>query len=339
MLVAMNEDKQLVTATEELARNMNLFCPSCKGSVHLKKGTVMRPHFAHYHRENCAAFSEGETAEHVAGKMQLKEWLEKLGYQVALEAYLPKLKQRPDLLVDDKLAVEFQCSPISIEKVAERTEGYRKNGYEVIWILGERFLYSNKLTAFQKACLFSVDGLLSLFTYSVTAKKLTIHYDFQLKQNQKMISQKTLFRLGEKITFKPQAKKQRTQSINFKKAHRKLRLNTREATPFLELLYKNRESIISMPKELYITVPHEWLLPIYSYEWKYRFILWLEDYPLRTVITERMLADWWPHNSQPLYEFIAILVQTEVLKEVSKNKWSLISYPKRYTFLEEKMSV
>jgi len=116
-------------------------------------------------------------------------------------------------------------------------------------------------------------------------------------------------------------------------------LHAKKAAPFLQLLYKNHESIISMPKELYITVPHEWLLPLYAYEWKYRFILWLEEHTLKTVITERMLAVWWPHDLQPLSEFIAVLVQTGVLKEVSKHKWSVISYPKRYTFLEEKMSV
>lgn len=337
MLVAMNEKKQLVTASEELERKEDLFCPSCKGRVHLKKGAVMRPHFAHYRRTNCEAFAEGETAEHVAGKMQLKDWFKKLGYDVALEAYLPELRQRPDLLLDNKLAVEFQCSSIPIDKMRERTRGYADNGFEVIWILGERFEYGKKLTAFQKACLFQVDNILSLFTYSAASKKLTVHYDFQLKQNQKMISQKTHFRFGEKINFKPQAKKQHSQRINFKKVHRQLRLQANKAAPFMELLYKNRESIISMPKELYITVPHEWLVPVFSYEWKYRFILCLEEHPLRTVITERMLFAWWAHNLQPLYEFIAILVQSGVLKEVSKNKWTVISYPKRYTFLEEKV--
>jgi len=339
MLVAMDEKKQLVTATEEVERKEALFCPSCKGRVHLKKGAVMRPHFAHYRRTNCEAFADGETAEHVTGKMQLKDWFEKLGYDVELEAYLPELRQRPDLLLDNKLAVEFQCSSIPIDKMRERTRGYADNGYEAIWILGERFKYGKKLTAFQKACLFQVDNILSLGTYSAASKKLTIHYDFQLKQNQQMISQKAHFRLGEEVNFKPQAKKQPAQRVNFKKAHQQLRSNPKKAAPFMELLYKNRESIISIPKELYITVPHEWLVPVFSYEWKYRFILWLEEHALKTVITERMLLNWWPHTLKPLTEFIHILIQTEVLKEVSENKWAVISYPKRYTFLEEKVGV
>jgi hypothetical protein len=47
----------------------------------------------------------------------------KLSFQV--EAYLPTLKQRPDLLIG-KIAIEIQCSPLPIKRLVERTETYHR---------------------------------------------------------------------------------------------------------------------------------------------------------------------------------------------------------------------
>lgn len=57
--------------------------------------------------------------------------------KVALEYYLPDLKQTPDLLVNDKIAIEIQCSTLSLERLIERTENYRKHGFYVIWLMGK----------------------------------------------------------------------------------------------------------------------------------------------------------------------------------------------------------
>ncbi len=37
------------------------------------------------------------------------------------------------------LALEFQCSPIGLERLAERTAGYRRLGVPVVWIMGRRY--------------------------------------------------------------------------------------------------------------------------------------------------------------------------------------------------------
>ena len=42
-----------------------------------------------------------------------------------IEAYIPEFKQRPDLLVNDKIAIEIQCSHLSMKRLKERTENYQ----------------------------------------------------------------------------------------------------------------------------------------------------------------------------------------------------------------------
>ena len=111
MLLAMNE-QQIVTYAHQAKRSQHYFCPACKQQVQLKRGKHKIAHFAHFKHQACESFSEGETAEHLRAKNQLYQWLLQQNLPVQMEAYLPLLKQRPDLLVG-KIAIEMQCSPLS----------------------------------------------------------------------------------------------------------------------------------------------------------------------------------------------------------------------------------
>ncbi|MGN1279656.1 MAG: competence protein CoiA family protein, partial [Limosilactobacillus sp.] len=56
-----------------------------------------------------------------------------------LEVYLPQINQRPDLLLTDgkrKVAIEFQCSPLSLRRLRERNAGYQRCGIYFHWLLG-----------------------------------------------------------------------------------------------------------------------------------------------------------------------------------------------------------
>jgi competence protein CoiA len=357
MLMALSDREQdLVLATKELDKEAAYSCPSCQSRVHLKIGKVIRPHFAHYQHSACEVFSEGETAEHIEGKLQLAKWFETLNLKVEVEAYLPELKQRPDLLVttnQQKIAIEFQCSAIPIEKVVERTEGYQKAGYQVVWLLGEQFIYGRKLTGFQQACLTNFKNQLVLFHYFTETQRLEYRTNFQLKQTRKMSCTKRLLRWGQPLRFHVEKTKPPSQKINYELEHQKLSRQCQRPSPklkqFLELLYQNEESIISMPKELYAVAPSEWVIKDQSQEWKFRFILWLESFPLDTIITRRMLENYAqtvkfhdisqltsPQKLRPFYEIIQILVKTGTLKQVRLNKWAIARYPERFQHLEEK---
>ncbi|WP_223877254.1 competence protein CoiA [Lactiplantibacillus pingfangensis] len=140
----MAEDaRQQLIMADSAKRQVNYWCPGCHAPVRLKHGTVMVAHFAHQANEACDTFSEGETAEHLLGKQQLAAWFAAAGYTVQIEARLPEIHQRPDVLVrlgeGQPLALEFQCSPIALEQLTQRTQGYRDHGYRVLWLLGSPY--------------------------------------------------------------------------------------------------------------------------------------------------------------------------------------------------------
>lgn len=139
MLLAQSKNR-LIWA-EQATHQMNLVCPGCKQKVIFRKGQHKIAHFAHVRHAECG-FSEGETTEHLKGKKQLYHWTKQQGWSPQLETYLPQIAQRPDLLLTihgQRVALEFQCSPLSLERMIERNQGYQKLGIRVCWLLGQPY--------------------------------------------------------------------------------------------------------------------------------------------------------------------------------------------------------
>ena len=113
----------------------------------------MQPHFAHVSLEQCSFYRENESAEHLNLKAELFRWAVQTE-EVEVETFLPALQQIADLLVDEKLALEVQCSPLSIERLQERTLSYRQHGYQVLWLLGRKLWLKDSLTRLQKDFLY-----------------------------------------------------------------------------------------------------------------------------------------------------------------------------------------
>lgn len=156
ILTACSEEGKLIILSPELERQelrrwrqtRSFYCPQCKGSVQLKVGDIVIPHFAHRKDTACSAsFSEGESPNHLNGKRLLYQFLTAVQKEVALEPLVSKISQRPDLLVKTgkkSYPIEFQCSTIPISLLEERTAGYRKAGMEPIWILHTPVKIANK---------------------------------------------------------------------------------------------------------------------------------------------------------------------------------------------------
>lgn len=141
MLVAKNKEQQLIQLTlqedrqalKQLRKVQQFFCPACGENVQLKVGTKNIPHFAHLKQSACQTqFSERETPTHLQGKAQLFQWLKRFGTP-QLEAYIPDIQQRPDILYHD-VAIEFQYSRLSIERFNERNDGYNQKDMSPLWI-------------------------------------------------------------------------------------------------------------------------------------------------------------------------------------------------------------
>lgn len=126
-------------ALHKLRSTTTFLCPQCKEEVILKIGEVVIPHFSHKAKTDCKNyFSEGESIQHLIGKQQLEQLFNNAGLQVEIEPFLPAIRQRPDLLItsnQEQIPFEFQCSPIPIRLVEERTAGYIQASYNPYWLL------------------------------------------------------------------------------------------------------------------------------------------------------------------------------------------------------------
>lgn len=148
MLTAQLKTGEIVQA-KNADVSMKYYCPICKQLLILKSGDLRIKHFAHLN--NCSLKDhEAETVEHLAGKIHLQQKFKLAGYNGNLEQYLPLLRQRPDLLLDltsgKKLAIEYQCAPLTVEALCQRTQGYLTHGIQCWWILGENYWLKRKIT-------------------------------------------------------------------------------------------------------------------------------------------------------------------------------------------------
>lgn len=182
MLIAKDSQNQMFNLMEDNysaqeVRNLRYYCPTCQGELVFKHGQIKIPHFAHRSKCDCQGFSEGETAEHLRGKKIIYEW-EKDKCQ--LEAPLKALQQRPDILYQQSLAIEFQCSSLPIRRLHERIEGYRKNGYLQWWILGGKLKSQKRLTSLTKnLCGFSKNLGFYFWTLDLEKRALCLHFHVQ----------------------------------------------------------------------------------------------------------------------------------------------------------------
>jgi len=150
MLVAYGPNGRSVvaddTSLEQLlcwSRERSLYCPNCRGILHVRGGLKKRTqlHFAHQ-RGECAWSTETESVRHVAGKIVLSHWLRTLfpTALVTLEERLPEPNRIADVFVvhadGTRWAIEFQCAPLDVEEWRHRHSAYRNAHMLDMWIIG-----------------------------------------------------------------------------------------------------------------------------------------------------------------------------------------------------------
>lgn len=176
MMVAIDKHGKRFLATT-CTKRQSLFCPACKEPVILKTGQQKTAHFAHKNLQDCFGFSEKETIEHLQLKKYFFEWCRQfVTHPPVLEAYLPALRQRPDILCGD-LAIEIQCSVLAYERMKERTKGYLSKNYRVWWILGSAFFKNDRLKTREKYfCMYNDTMGTHLWKIDWLEKRLYLFY-------------------------------------------------------------------------------------------------------------------------------------------------------------------
>lgn len=191
---------------EKMRGELEFFCPACNGRVIMKAGIKMVPHFAHRSKANCPSNERGEGAYHEQGKLLLYQWLVKQGITVNLEEYIPEIKQRPDILIQlnqRRIAIEYQCSRISMQEMLERTRGYQSQGITPIWILGANHFHrlkSNqlKINTFILTFIhqYNPEFPLTLYFFDSISTNLIIANDIYLLRRSQAIAKLTIKKLA-----------------------------------------------------------------------------------------------------------------------------------------------
>ncbi|GEK89224.1 competence protein CoiA [Alkalibacterium putridalgicola] len=351
MFTAVDKQHNLVTANE-YTRESQCYCPGCREEVIFKKGEIYQAHFAHKNNSRCQMFSEGETAAHIEGKLLLYHWFKKEEITVELEAYLPVLNQRPDLLIQYNgvsVAVEYQCSPISIEKIRSRTAGYVQNNIKVIWILGEKLKVNNTLSTRHYDYLFvNKSGAFTLFQLNEKKQQLEVITDIRcsnagqaFKRSRVDFDDDIVYML--KIVEQPNHNRVPVVKSRINEEKNLYRLSfykDKRARRFFELLYCNDMHIKTLPDVLFYSVSKEWFIRTLSYQWKLILVLWLDELHPTQVITDaglsRKIKEWENEGEiifhylpdiehsvliQPLFQFMDLLCNKGYLDEIAERKW------------------
>ena len=192
-------DKEQLVSASAAKDNQKYYCPICKEELILKRGNINAPHFAHFKNSQCViAMEDGESNEHLIGKEQLLNFIDKRNTHV--EKYLSEINQRPDLMYQ-KLAFEFQCSPISRKRLAERIAGYHKLHMKSLWILGSNYrkrFGSDSVNKFY----YYIDSIgFTIFFWLVNERKIEMRYNCQYVGGKIRYQRITFARLDELLRF------------------------------------------------------------------------------------------------------------------------------------------
>ncbi|WP_192797479.1 competence protein CoiA [Psychrobacillus glaciei] len=285
----------------EIKNSTTFLCIQCQEEVILKNGMINIPHFAHKRKSECSySFSEGETEEHLIGKLQLYDLFKRLHVKAQLEPFLPSIKQRPDILISWKetmFAIEFQCSQISSYVINERSKGYRGQTILPIWILRTPLSHEfppheigiMKLSAFKQ----------QFFTSNPTFGQTIITYCPQTKyfhyiSNTQHIRANTFIVKRKKLSVDnqtwPFALVKRISKIEYEtylKIYRSQRFRHLEnlyfhnkkgiQSPFLQVCYRWQVYPKKLPSFIGIPTSHSKAFHVHAVEWQIQLIDYLNS--------------------------------------------------------------
>ncbi|HEA3935761.1 TPA: competence protein CoiA [Staphylococcus aureus] len=201
MLVALNEEKERVLATTAL-RKTQYFCPVCGKEVILKRGLKVISHFAHKHLAEQKCFNN-ESIKHYKSKLILAQMIQQQGCKVEIEPFLKEIKQIPDILINNKYVIELQYSPISYKQILQRTEGLKKMGYKVSWLLNDVDYCHNKVKFNHFQSMFINPITRKLHTFNLEKKQIMMFQQIQYIGGHKYVAEKRNVKMSELFNETP----------------------------------------------------------------------------------------------------------------------------------------
>lgn len=373
MLQANTENGQVIILAMLTTEKINaykeryrFYCPVCMQQVIVKNGYKMIAHFAHKKNANCANTAGGEGTYHEQGKLDLYKWFKKQGLHVALEKYLPKIKQRPDIFIriaEKQIAIEYQCANIPIKTFLKRTQGYLNAGIIPLWILGgnrmKRITDSSiVLTPSDRHFLhqFNASMATRLFFYCPQTQQLAIYKNIFLTGGKRTIGNLEFVPLHAlsfiQLFESNQVKNSQFYSLWLKEKKR-FRLQPQYALQTTERqwrqwLYVKGLSPSNISAVVHLPVLSQWKLKVPPWNWQSR--LCIDFFERRHAFTQIECQAYlqayiekshaypliYP-TSNPIAEYLQQLEQLQIIKKVSTVYYQLQRQFKVYATVDEAM--
>ena len=332
------------------------YCPACSEKVILRSGERVIAHFAHTAKASCPSATGGEGPYHEQGKLLLYQWLVSQHIKVELEAFLPEINQRPDLLIHlngRRIAIEYQCAKIPKEQIVKRTEGYKQVGIQVIWVLGAKLLkrstrHTIKIDSFTASFIhqFSSTYPQSLFYFCPQTFKFIKFQDVSFLGKNRAAGKTTVHPL-KSITLKDIFVSEYISNESlisiWKREKRWFRLKPRGRLYGTELqwhqwLYLKQLHLEQLPAIIYLPVQGEHLMKTPGWIWQSRLVFDViyplqigKEFQLRSCLRVLSKHIYTPDdfpliqtNDNPLMEYLHLLARNGTLEQTSENTFKKI---------------
>ncbi|ARI78020.1 competence protein CoiA [Halobacillus mangrovi] len=316
-------------------------CPNCHERLLIRAGPKVAPHFAHFPKSNCVLY-KGESVAHEAGKWDLYHWMKRQSYNVELEVYVKEIQQRPDILLtfrEKKIALEYQCSAISIKEITKRNQAYLKEGIFPLWILGINHLKQQShrnflLNDFLRSFLYYFNDHFHLYFYDPDRKQMIVlsnlHYtgkpfvygivnDYplpsfkfpQLFNSKKSSLKYPLTHSWEKLLYNYRTRyKAKVSSLEYQ---------------FRQYVYLNGHHFSLIPSVCYLPVPGQLSLNMKPYIWQTRLLM---DHFMKKSVGEigQFPSIFTPptinqYQVDVTMQYVNLLDGLGVLKKINQNQW------------------
>ncbi|WP_099222060.1 competence protein CoiA family protein [Listeria costaricensis] len=289
------------------------FCQACQEELVIKAGPLKTPHFAHKRSSKCSFASEGESERHLSGKWLLADWFLRQGHEISLEHYLKTIARQADILIDQKIAIEFQCATIPISQLIDRTHDYMQAGLRVEWILGQPLEMCKgryHLTAFQKAFIRKSDEWgYYLWSFSVSEQCLRLYYHLTYEGGNRFFAsvmdlpldwcETDMKKAVGRIRFRQFYLKQNLQLERQKTCYYYAKYKARGN--FMRTLYASGLTLHSLPKEIGVQLNSQFLVITPAIEWQYQlYSHFFEQLSAGNIFTKRQVGACFQKIVQPI---------------------------------------
>ena len=259
----MDHHRKLIYLTSEnqvkkiINEKIEIFCPNCQEKLKICWGNKRRPYFKH---QGLPKHLSNESTLHQKGKMLLAQAGLAINAQVEIEKKVIQQEQerRVDVFMYPHLALEFQCSPLTVSVLKARNDFYRQQGWASLWILGPNYLKNKtiapaalKFLKYQKKL-----GFYLIFL-NVDRKKIIVYHHIRKYDWQRYHwitetcnnDQLFIYPFSQFVTSLPVISIKKTQ-FQLKK---ELRRKNRQLLNLQGICYEKGCNLLELPSKLFVT--------------------------------------------------------------------------------------